>query len=73
MSSNAAFEPQDLERLSDTQKCTAISSLKGYRVQEDWDVLNGRLSNLHRDVLLEVFLETQLFKEIFNNFFEAPF
>jgi hypothetical protein len=33
----------------------------------------GRLSNLHRDLILNVFLETLLIKEIFTKFFDAPF
>ncbi|RJE19735.1 hypothetical protein PHISCL_07927 [Aspergillus sclerotialis] len=65
----AASEPQDLERLSDSQKCTIISSFKGYCVQEDWDTLMGHLSDLHRDMILEVFLETLLLKEVFEKIF----
>jgi hypothetical protein len=69
----AASEPQDVDRLTETQKRTIISSLKGCCVQEDWDILMGRLSNLHRDLILDVFLETLLMKEIFTKFFDAPF
>ncbi|KAJ5570149.1 uncharacterized protein N7459_009579 [Penicillium hispanicum] len=69
----AASEPQDVERLSETQKRTIISSLKGYCVQENWETLLGRLSHIHRDMILEVFMETLLFKELFARFFEAPF
>lgn len=69
----AASEPEDVERLSDTQKCDIISSLKGYCVQEDWDILMGHLSDVHRDLIMEVFLETLLMKEIIEKTFECPF
>ena len=69
----AASEPQGEERLSEEQKKTIISSLKGSCVQEGWDSLMARLPNLTQELILAVFLETLLLKEIYAGIFEAPF
>lgn len=70
---HAKSNPEDVDLLSESQKRTIISSLAGYCVQEEWDVLMGLLPDLLRETILEVFLETLIYKEIFGRFFRAPF
>lgn len=70
---NAKSNPEDVDLLSESQKKTIINSLAGYCVQEKWDVLMGLFPDLLRETILEVFLETLIYKEIFGRFFMAPF
>lgn len=66
---HAKVKPEDVDHLSDTQKQTIISHLAGYCVQEKWEVLMGLLPDLVREKVLEVFLETLIYKDIFERFF----
>lgn len=42
-------------------------------MEEKWDVLMGLLPHLVREETLQVFLETLIFKKIFDRFFIVPF
>lgn len=70
---NGKSKPEDVDRLSKTQKQTIISSLAGYCVQEKWDILMGPLPDLLRETILEIFLETLIYKDIFGKMFMSPF
>lgn len=70
---HAKSNPKDVDLLSKSQKRTILSSLAGYCVQEEWDVLMGLLPDLVRETILEVFLETLIYKEVFGRLFMAPF
>ncbi|KAJ5594671.1 uncharacterized protein N7459_000879 [Penicillium hispanicum] len=61
------------ERLSKVQKRTIISSLKGFCVQEDWDVLEKLLSPNCRYWLLAIMLEALISKDIWRRFVTSPF
>ncbi|CAI7636156.1 unnamed protein product [Penicillium viridicatum] len=70
---HAKSNPEDVDLLSKSQKRTIISTLAGYCVQEEWDVLMGLFPDLVRETILEVFLETLIYKQIFDRLFMAPF
>ncbi|KAJ5970406.1 uncharacterized protein N7479_000324 [Penicillium vulpinum] len=68
----ARSEPEDVENLSESQKQTIINSFGVNCVQEKWDFLIKLLPDLIREKILQVFLESLIFQEIFRRFFMNP-